>query len=1189
MSSKIISTERGPLSDSGSPGYEVSPAGSPLKRLNYFDGKFLRAEGFREEQDYVRTLAAFNGRAVGSGIVYGMDAELADGDMLRVLPGMAVEPSGRTLVLAGAAEVSVAELIAKSRGATAQTAGGTTASATGEFGDCTPAPSAAPAGGGEADLFLVTAHATDWLCGQEDVYGLLCQQACYTESQHPYIKEGVVLRATPLTLSTPLITSSVVSLEDVLYRRSRVASAYFADEATCPADQISHEGLLGGVWCKGAPARVGDGVPLAILGRRDGGTDFLDMWSARRELIDPSPRRYWAWRMRMRPWDVFLAQVLQFQCQLSRALRALPKPKSTGDLCRDEVRNASAVMEEVAGRFTELKKKYEAGTGTRSVKIDKQFFDTALPMLLEGVDKVRVNLTGILRSPVGAPKRILLERGIVELPSGGYLPVATDGGTVNDQVRALLGEGLDLRFCVVRPDYVAHALEEVQHMDRISLVQGLDDPKAKPHVDILVPDGEATTAEQQQVGRGYDVRLALGTLLLTLGGSSNPPVRVREMRTVNVADTQNSADTQNATDAQSATDMQNVAVPRMIASENPVFPGVLHGAGRGEILAGGGAAFHFAGLATVDRVGATALMGSCAEARILPDLQEVYRFMAASPSGGSSAGQESAGGTAGARDTTGGAGGAGSMSEYADLLAGGTSDFRVLEKAVATPSAAIWASMSTARDPFALGRGDATALHLEMYFLITSSTSVLRRRIRFDGNLLADAPAGRTLNGEAITGTFTGEMLAGTETTFLNGVVKLRRSAAGAHPDVEVWMEERQLFVLTARRQWTSTTDAMVCASMEPAATSTGNFDQGGVAGGATMPLISAAQRIEDAALAPGSTAYADSTDALDLFASHGEPGLAAAWRRTLFPPTKPAVDSLVINPRHGWVLFARRREERCGGVEPVAPAPRQRFQVLHLTVSREQWKVLLARLDAGNDGIWKEFTLTPVGWVDFPAGERVPMNAAADLVRAWLARDLQVEPLVMGAVAQDDYGTGGRVLAEGRLDKVVARLGQLGTVDPNVDLRVLPSVPANVSTAGFDGAMVMVTSQVLIQRVVARDKITVKKDVTAKTGTIDVVVRDRRGAPVKGAKVSLWGCGPQSTATDQANQVAGHCTSAKQAADRLTDAQGATTFSGLSLDFHQVTVDPTSVDRKTALPFGGKWTVDLSKDATATVEFTVA
>ena len=35
---------------------------------------------------------------------------------------------------------------------------------------------------------------------------------------------------------------------------------------------------------------------------------------------------------------------------------------------------------------------------------------------------------------------------------------------VNQQVRALLGDGVDLRFCVVRPDFVAHAFEEAHEV-----------------------------------------------------------------------------------------------------------------------------------------------------------------------------------------------------------------------------------------------------------------------------------------------------------------------------------------------------------------------------------------------------------------------------------------------------------------------------------------------------------------------------------------------------------------------------------------------------------------------------------------------------------------------------------------------------------------------------------------------------
>jgi hypothetical protein len=55
------------------------------------------------------------------------------------------------------------------------------------------------------------------------------------------------------------------------------------------------------------------GVPVRL--RRAGNTTlFLDAWIGRRERIDTPAKRYWQWRMAMRPWDMFLAQILQFQC-----------------------------------------------------------------------------------------------------------------------------------------------------------------------------------------------------------------------------------------------------------------------------------------------------------------------------------------------------------------------------------------------------------------------------------------------------------------------------------------------------------------------------------------------------------------------------------------------------------------------------------------------------------------------------------------------------------------------------------------------------------------------------------------------------------------------------------------------------------------------------------------------------------
>ena len=55
------------------PGIHVIPVPTPLTRLNYFDGKFLRADDLRTEQDYLRRLTWISNQGLGSGVVFGYD------------------------------------------------------------------------------------------------------------------------------------------------------------------------------------------------------------------------------------------------------------------------------------------------------------------------------------------------------------------------------------------------------------------------------------------------------------------------------------------------------------------------------------------------------------------------------------------------------------------------------------------------------------------------------------------------------------------------------------------------------------------------------------------------------------------------------------------------------------------------------------------------------------------------------------------------------------------------------------------------------------------------------------------------------------------------------------------------------------------------------------------------------------
>jgi hypothetical protein len=205
--------------------------------------------------------------------------------------------------------------------------------------------------------------------------------------------------------------------------------------------------------------------------------------------MDTPPKRYWQWKMRMRPWDVFIAEILQFQCQLSSVLAKTAAPGSrTGDPCAPHytvLQDAMTMFTRVQEDVTRMRKRAPAAGDVPLAGISA----TELATLSKNIHIV----LNTQKTPAQASDRVLIRGGIIELPPAGYLPVLTGTSvTVNDQVRALLGDGLDLRFCITTADYVAGAVEERQHMDRISLLQGLDDPASKPHVDILVPDGTAT-------------------------------------------------------------------------------------------------------------------------------------------------------------------------------------------------------------------------------------------------------------------------------------------------------------------------------------------------------------------------------------------------------------------------------------------------------------------------------------------------------------------------------------------------------------------------------------------------------------------------------------------------------------------------------------------------------------------------
>ena len=432
-------------------------------------------------------------------------------------PASRSNAQGRALLLPIETSINIQELINKSR-ALQNIFSASQVQSDGGFGPCqlsTAAPEVNPLAA--SDLFVITISQAEALCGEEDVFGNLCEEACVTSTDRPFVVEGLTVRAVPLALQTPLPSSKAFPLTG-LHLRSRVASAYFEDERRRVAGLISKAGLEQAVWCLGADAENGGGVPIGVIAREGSGTIFLDPWIARRERMDAPARRYWQWRMMMRPWDVFLAQVLQFQCQLHDLFKNIPAPGGGADPCG----GALSAISEAAATIAELKQFYESVT--------ERFTTLQAPLdeavtFKGGVSRLTTLNTKLLAVEstlaVAPQDRLLIRGGIVELPSAGYLPVTPSASlTINQQVRQMMGEGVDLRFCVTSPDYVAHALEEAQHMERISLLQGLDNPQNKPQVDILVPNGAIVTQQSLSPGRGFEATVDLNPALFN---SPSPP------------------------------------------------------------------------------------------------------------------------------------------------------------------------------------------------------------------------------------------------------------------------------------------------------------------------------------------------------------------------------------------------------------------------------------------------------------------------------------------------------------------------------------------------------------------------------------------------------------------------------------------------------------------------------------------
>lgn len=973
-------------------GLTVVAPGTPLTRLNYYDGKFLRADDLDVEQAYFRQLTWLSDVAGGSGVVYGFDVEQAGGDRISLSPGLAIDPSGHVLLLPQGASFDVQTLIDDTerlrtlllarRGV-----------GLGEFSECiAESVSTAPPTTTVAEtpgFYLITIAPAEALCGEDYVYGTLCEEACATSVQRPRRLDGIAVRAWPFTPRAPLPGSSAVTMTPV-HLRSRLASARFADETADLASLLVGADLQTTVWCHGACAPGANDVPLAVLVRSGSSTLFVDEWSARRELLETPPRRYWAGRMGMRPLAVFLAQVLQFQCQL-----------------RDILPAAAPLARVVLN-------------------------EAVVSQLLRATDEVALKAAvadvQLQPAPLRRPSsRVLVDGGIVELPSAGYLPVGLDT-TVNDQVRTLVGEGVDLTFCVVRPDYVPHALEQAQHMDRISLLAGLDDPAQKQEVEILVPDGEIVRSAPKVAGVGWD-----GHVQLT-------PVPEAAL----------AAETAGAK-----------AYLDRSAALAPATPGfAIHGAGRSEVGAAGGGSFHFAGtteaqhfvklndlargISSLATVKATDfhLLGEVAQAHANeappppPDEAVVTRLASVGLQAASYANElRTASGAVAAFDPT-----------------GVTAQTRVV---------GLWTTLGCDRDPFSLRPGELTAVQATIEIAMPAeSGTVLSYQLR--GDFRADALVPVLGTGRRVSGLLSG---IGVTTTQIAGK---RTSHAGAFQrEVTIVLADLPNEPPTLRLSIQPPTGAAVGYEID--VSWEGDPLVATAVVHATHLDRSYEIRLGTFAANPDVLVTGNQTNTLAraglaiVGAALQDPAFAETAEALLFPPPVAPQVELTVKPHRNWVLFRRPRAKQCApDVVAVAP-PARRYDVFELAVgTAEQVTPIRNALWQNQPTLFLKLQPRFVDRVEF-AGGQAALDTPATTVRAdWLAAH---PAAIVQYAAIADAGAGeGALLARSRLVSLEQTLASVAQVDPAALAEAVPAVPPPLARPGADGAILLVTRPAPVQ-----------------------------------------------------------------------------------------------------------------------------
>lgn len=437
-----------------------------FRALNAVDGLFLSAEHLNTMQDYARSLTVALATTSGPGVVHGLGVTLdADTPSIAVSPGLAISPDGQPLQLQSCMRIPLE---------------GNLTNLTSSDG-----------------FWRVELYPASKSSGSAPVYGSLCNDGCADGTGaaiQPWRDEGVEIR---------FERDSIDGLggQQPGRRRNWLASAYFERERSRGGPWLTPTtngqrvaSLESRDWDDGTPLLpVETGVPLALLQQLRGKGGFvLDMWAARRLVDGPQGSNTWRNRLAMRPWSIFLAQILQFEDELA-----------------DLVMTGGRKAEEHAGQEAATSSTQE----TQRAAVTAFFADLhprnpirRSPLFKAAVAEISraplSSLSGVTeRSEIGDRLQDVEDSTalpLVELPPAGYLSTTARGTDLQAQISKWFGVPVELRS--LRADQVADIMLAAQHHDRIPL-----NPAGRPApvIEILVPDKRTDKAELQTDSYGW--------------------------------------------------------------------------------------------------------------------------------------------------------------------------------------------------------------------------------------------------------------------------------------------------------------------------------------------------------------------------------------------------------------------------------------------------------------------------------------------------------------------------------------------------------------------------------------------------------------------------------------------------------------------------------------------------------------